>query len=77
MDHLGIRQFFFFGNRIGGSLALKLMEQGNASSQHQAVGGRDPVIAIHEGAVKCDPAAGLSIVINLAQIFKGVRPGDR
>jgi len=44
---------------------------------HQAVGGRDPVIAIHEGAVKCDPAAGLSIVINLAQIFKEVRTSDR
>jgi pimeloyl-ACP methyl ester carboxylesterase len=27
MDHLGIRQFFFFGNCIGGSFALKLMEQ--------------------------------------------------
>src|SRR6266446_4001040 len=26
MDHLGIRQFFFFGNCIGGSFALKLME---------------------------------------------------
>ena len=27
MDHLGIRQFMFFGNCIGGSFALKLMEQ--------------------------------------------------
>jgi pimeloyl-ACP methyl ester carboxylesterase len=27
MDHLGIRQFFFFGNCIGGSFALKLMER--------------------------------------------------
>ncbi len=27
MDHLGIRQFLFFGNCIGGSFALKLMEQ--------------------------------------------------
>ena len=27
MDHLGIRQFFFFGNCIGGSYALKLMER--------------------------------------------------
>lgn len=27
MDHLGIRQFVFFGNCIGGSFALKLMEQ--------------------------------------------------
>jgi hypothetical protein len=44
---------------------------------HQAVGGRDPVIAIHEGVVRCDPAAGLSIVINLAQIFKEVRTSDR
>jgi hypothetical protein len=44
---------------------------------HQAVGGRAPVIAIHEGAVKCDPAAGLSIVINLAQIFKEVQTSDR
>jgi hypothetical protein len=44
---------------------------------HQAVGGRHPMIAIHEGAVKCDPAAGLSIVINLAQIFKEVRTSDR
>jgi pimeloyl-ACP methyl ester carboxylesterase len=26
MDHLGIRQFCFFGNCIGGSFALKLME---------------------------------------------------
>src|SRR5437764_14254328 len=26
MDHLGIRQFAFFGNCIGGSFALKLME---------------------------------------------------
>src|SRR6185295_10338031 len=27
MDHLGIRQFFFFGNCIGGSFALKLAER--------------------------------------------------
>src|SRR6266700_6069064 len=27
MDHLGIRQFFFFGYCIGGSYALKLMER--------------------------------------------------
>jgi pimeloyl-ACP methyl ester carboxylesterase len=27
LDHLGIRQFFFFGNCIGGSFALKLMER--------------------------------------------------
>jgi pimeloyl-ACP methyl ester carboxylesterase len=27
MDHLGIRQFFFFGNCIGSSFALKLMER--------------------------------------------------
>jgi pimeloyl-ACP methyl ester carboxylesterase len=27
MDHLGIREFFFFGNCIGGSFALKLMER--------------------------------------------------
>jgi pimeloyl-ACP methyl ester carboxylesterase len=27
MDHLGVRQFFFFGNCIGGSFALKLMER--------------------------------------------------
>src|SRR3982074_3478711 len=27
MDHLGVRQFFFFGNCIGGSFPLKLMER--------------------------------------------------
>jgi pimeloyl-ACP methyl ester carboxylesterase len=27
MDHLGIRQFMFFGNCIGGSFALKLMQR--------------------------------------------------
>jgi pimeloyl-ACP methyl ester carboxylesterase len=27
MDHLGVRQFIFFGNCIGGSFALKLMER--------------------------------------------------
>jgi pimeloyl-ACP methyl ester carboxylesterase len=27
MDHLGIRQFLFFGNCIGGWFALKLMER--------------------------------------------------
>jgi len=27
MDHLGINRFFFFGNCIGGSFALKLMER--------------------------------------------------
>jgi len=27
LDHLGVRQFFFFGNCIGGSFALKLMER--------------------------------------------------
>jgi len=27
LDHLGIRQFFFFGNCIGGSFALKLMQR--------------------------------------------------
>jgi pimeloyl-ACP methyl ester carboxylesterase len=27
MDHLGVRQFAFFGNCIGGSFALKLMER--------------------------------------------------
>jgi pimeloyl-ACP methyl ester carboxylesterase len=27
MDHLGVRQFLFFGNCIGGSFALKLMER--------------------------------------------------
>src|ERR1700719_123164 len=27
MDHLGIRQFFFFGNCIGGPFAMKLMEK--------------------------------------------------
>ena len=27
MDHLGIRQFLFFGNCIGGSFAMKLMER--------------------------------------------------
>ncbi len=30
MDHLGIRQFFFFGNCIGGPFALKLMERAPA-----------------------------------------------
>jgi pimeloyl-ACP methyl ester carboxylesterase len=28
MDYLGIRQFFFFGNCIGGPFAMKLMERG-------------------------------------------------
>jgi pimeloyl-ACP methyl ester carboxylesterase len=27
MDHLGVHQFFFFGNCIGGSFALKLLER--------------------------------------------------
>jgi len=27
MDHLGIRQFFFFGNCVGGPFAMKLMER--------------------------------------------------
>src|SRR6516225_7935895 len=27
MDHLGIRQFFFFGNWLGGPFAMKLMER--------------------------------------------------
>src|ERR1700681_1617373 len=27
MDHLGIRQFFFFGNCIGGPVAMKLIER--------------------------------------------------
>jgi len=27
MDHLGIRQFFFFGNCIGGPFAMKLMQR--------------------------------------------------
>ena len=27
LDHLGVRRFFFFGNCIGGSFALKLMER--------------------------------------------------
>ena len=27
MDHLGIRQFAFFGNCIGGPFAMKLMER--------------------------------------------------
>jgi hypothetical protein len=31
MDHLGIRQFFF-GNCIGGSFALKLMERARTAS---------------------------------------------
>jgi pimeloyl-ACP methyl ester carboxylesterase len=30
MDHLGIRQFFFFGNCIGGPFGLKLMERAQA-----------------------------------------------
>src|SRR6202521_2437190 len=30
MDHLGIRRFFFFGNCIGGSFALKLKERAPA-----------------------------------------------
>jgi len=30
MDHLGIRQFFFFGNCIGGPFGLKLMERAPA-----------------------------------------------
>jgi hypothetical protein len=39
---------------------------------HKAAGG-DPVIAIHEDAVECDPDARLSIVINLARIFDDLR----
>jgi hypothetical protein len=39
---------------------------------HKAAGG-GTVIAIHEGTVKCDPDAELSIVINLARIFEDVR----
>ena len=27
LDHLGVRQFVFFGNCIGGSFALKLMQR--------------------------------------------------
>src|ERR1700730_2729191 len=30
MDHLGIRQFFFFGNCIGGPFGMKLMERAQA-----------------------------------------------
>jgi pimeloyl-ACP methyl ester carboxylesterase len=30
MDHLGIRQFFFFGNCIGGPFGMKLMERASA-----------------------------------------------
>jgi DNA-binding transcriptional MerR regulator len=51
-------------DRAGSKLFLEI--------SHKAAGG-DPVIAIHEDAVKCDPDAGLSIVINLARIFKEVR----
>src|SRR5258705_10011078 len=44
MDHLGIRQFFFFGNCIGGSFALKLMERrpdrGVAGGLSQPIGYR-------------------------------------
>jgi hypothetical protein len=32
MDHLGIRQFFFFGNYIGGPFAMKLMERARRSA---------------------------------------------
>jgi pimeloyl-ACP methyl ester carboxylesterase len=41
MDHLGIRQFFFFGNCIGGPFAMKLMER----APQRAIGmkGRDRV----------------------------------
>jgi hypothetical protein len=42
---------------------------------HKAAGA-GTVIAVHEGAAKCDPAAELSIVINLAQIFEAVRRRD-
>jgi DNA-binding transcriptional MerR regulator len=41
---------------------------------HKVAGG-EPVIAIHEDAVECDPDAGLSIVINLARIFDDLRKG--
>jgi DNA-binding transcriptional MerR regulator len=41
---------------------------------HKTAGG-EPVIAIHEDAVECDPDAGLSIVINLARIFDDLRKG--
>src|SRR6202163_673529 len=44
MDHLGIRQFLFFGNCIGGSFALKLMERAPerivAAVLRQAIGHR-------------------------------------
>src|SRR4030088_3757002 len=40
MDHLGIRQFVFFGNCIGGSFALKLMER--APDRVGAAGLRQP-----------------------------------
>jgi DNA-binding transcriptional MerR regulator len=43
-------------------------------SQKTAGGGT--TIAIHEGAVQCDPTAELSIVINMAQIFANVRSND-
>jgi DNA-binding transcriptional MerR regulator len=39
---------------------------------HKAAGG-GTAIAIHEGAVRCEQDAQLSIVINLAQIFAEVR----
>jgi DNA-binding transcriptional MerR regulator len=42
---------------------------------HKAAGA-GTVIAVHEGAAKCDPTAELSIVINLAQIFEAVRRRD-
>jgi pimeloyl-ACP methyl ester carboxylesterase len=55
MDHLGIRQFFFFGNCIGGPFAFKLMERASgrvaAAVLSQPVGHRpnDPDVLYNHG----------------------------
>ena len=51
MDHLGIRQFFFFGNCIGGPFAMKLMERAPqrvvAAMLSQPVGHRPDHAGLH------------------------------
>jgi pimeloyl-ACP methyl ester carboxylesterase len=55
LDHLGVRQFFFFGNCIGGSFALKLMERAPdrivAGVLSQPIGHRpeNPVVMYNSG----------------------------
>jgi pimeloyl-ACP methyl ester carboxylesterase len=57
MDHLGVRQFLFFGNCIGGSFALKLMEQapdrivGAVISQPIGYRPEDPEVMVNHSRV--------------------------